>query len=154
MSRRQHSAISRIALNTLNSAACLALTMTIASARGAGESEKSLTRQLRIFCGSLIDGVSSHPLNSQTLTISDGTIISISETSPSTEIDLDLSDYTCLPGLINTHVHLDANPEDAADYGVYARRTPKNPVSWPLSHHTRRWWRPNVPGDPKGQDTH
>ena len=123
MSRRQHSAISRIALNTLNSAACLALTMTIASARGAGESEKSLTRQLRIFCGSLIDGVSSHPLNSQTLTISDGTIISISETSPSTEIDLDLSDYTCLPGLINTHVHLDANPEDAADYGVYARRT-------------------------------
>ena len=39
-------------------------------------------------------------------------------------VDLDLSDYTCLPGLINTHVHLDANPEDAADYGVYARRTP------------------------------
>ena len=42
------------------------------------------------------------------------------------EVDLDLSDYTCLPGLINTHVHFDANPEDAADYGVYARRTQAN----------------------------
>ena len=123
MSRHQHSAISRIALNTLGSLACLALTITIASARGFDESEKSLKRQLRIFCGSLIDGVSNHRLSSQTLTISDGTIISVSETLPSTGIDLDLSDYTCLPGLINTHVHFDANPEDAADYGVYARRT-------------------------------
>ncbi len=123
MSRHQHSASSRIALNTLSSLACLALTVIIASARGADESEKSLKRQLKVFCGSLIDGVSNHPLSSQTLTISDGTIISISETLPSTGIDLDLSDYTCLPGLINTHVHFDANPEDAADYGVYARRT-------------------------------
>ena len=123
MSRHQDSSISRIALNTLSSLVCLALTMTTTSVRGADESEKSLKRQLRVFCGSLIDGVSNHPLSSQTLTISDGTIISISETLPSTEIDLDLSDYTCLPGLINTHVHFDANPEDAADYGVYARRT-------------------------------
>ena len=126
MSRHQHSAISRIALNILSSLACLALTMTIASARGADESKKSLKRQLRIVCGSLIDGVSNHPLRSQTLTISDGTIISISATLPSTQIDLDLGDYTCLPGLINTHVHFDVNPEDAADYGVYARRTQAN----------------------------
>ena len=123
MSRHQHSAISRIALNTLGSLACLALTITIASARGSDESEKSLKRQLRVFCGSLIDGVSNHRLNSQTLIISDGTIISVSETLPPAAADLDLTDYTCLPGLINTHVHLDANPEDAADYGVYARRT-------------------------------
>ena len=65
----------------------------------------------------------ANPLSSQTLTISDGIIISISETLPAAEIDLDLSDYTCLPGLINTHVHFDANPEDAADYGIYAHRT-------------------------------
>ncbi len=123
MSRHQHSAISRIALNTLSSLAWLALTITITSARGSDESEKSLKRQLRVFCGSLIDGVSNHRLSSQTLTISDGTIISVSETLPPAAADLDLTDYTCLPGLINTHVHLDANPEDAADYGVYARRT-------------------------------
>ncbi|MEC8008670.1 MAG: hypothetical protein VX157_06305, partial [Pseudomonadota bacterium] len=97
--------------------------MTVASARAAGESEVSLKQQTKIYCGSLIDGISDHPLSSQTLTISDGIIISISETLPAAEIDLDLSDYTCLPGLINTHVHFDANPEDAADYGIYARRT-------------------------------
>jgi imidazolonepropionase-like amidohydrolase len=57
------------------------------------------------------------------LTIRGGLIISIAETPVETAVDLDLSEYTCLPGLINTHVHFDANPEDAADYGVYARRT-------------------------------
>ena len=36
---------------------------------------------------------------------------------------LDLSDMTCLPGLINTHVHFDGNPEDSVDYSVYATRT-------------------------------
>jgi len=35
----------------------------------------------------------------------------------------DLSDFTCLPGLINTHVHFDGNPEDSVDYSIYARRT-------------------------------
>ncbi len=119
----QHSAITRTVSNALSSLACVALTMTVASARAAGESEVSLKQQTKIYCGSLIDGISDHPLSSQTLTISDGIIISISETLPAAEIDLDLSDYTCLPGLINTHVHFDANPEDAADYGIYARRT-------------------------------
>ncbi len=35
----------------------------------------------------------------------------------------DLSGFTCLPGLINTHVHFDGNPEDSVDYSIYARRT-------------------------------
>lgn len=76
-----------------------------------------------IRCGSVIDGISEQALGAQTLAIKSGRIVSMTETSPETIVDLDLSDYTCLPGLINTHVHLDANPEDAADYGIYARRT-------------------------------
>ena len=32
---------------------------------------------------------------------------------------LDLGEYTCLPGLINTHVHLADLPERAGDYTVY-----------------------------------
>ena len=123
MRPHQHSPISRIMSNALTSLACLALTMTAASARVSDESEASFKQQIRVYCGSLIDGTSNHPLGSRTLTIRDGIIFSISKTPPAAEVDLDLSDYTCLPGLINTHVHFDANPDDAADYGVYARRT-------------------------------
>ena len=76
-----------------------------------------------VRCGGVIDGISDQILGPQTLGIQSGRIVSITETPPENAVDLDLSDYTCLPGLINTHVHFDANPEDAADYGVYARRT-------------------------------
>ena len=76
-----------------------------------------------IRCGNTIDGISDQALGPKTLTIRGGLIISIAETPVETAVDLDLSEYTCLPGLINTHVHFDANPEDASDYGVYARRT-------------------------------
>ena len=76
-----------------------------------------------VRCGGVIDGISDQILGPQTLGIQSGRIVSITETLPENAVDLDLSDYTCLPGLINTHVHFDANPEDAADYGVYARRT-------------------------------
>ena len=76
-----------------------------------------------IRCGNTIDGISDQALGPKTLTIQSGLIISIAETQVETAVDLDLSEYTCLPGLINTHVHFDANPEDASDYGIYARRT-------------------------------
>ena len=76
-----------------------------------------------INCGNLIDGIADEPNGPRILTISNGVITSIAQPSELHTVDLDLSDYTCLPGLINTHVHFDANPEDAADYGVYARRT-------------------------------
>ncbi|MCH1554524.1 MAG: amidohydrolase family protein, partial [Luminiphilus sp.] len=79
-----------------------------------------------VRCGGVIDGISDQILGPQTLEIQSGRIISITETTGENAVDLDLSDYTCLPGLINTHVHFDANPEDAADYGVYARRTQAN----------------------------
>ena len=76
-----------------------------------------------VRCGGVIDGISEQALGPRTLGIQSGRIVSITKTPPKSTVDLDLSDYTCLPGLINTHVHFDANPEDAADYGVYARRT-------------------------------
>ena len=76
-----------------------------------------------INCGNLLDGIADEPNGPRILTISNGVITSIAQPSELHTVDLDLSDYTCLPGLINTHVHFDANPEDAADYGVYARRT-------------------------------
>ena len=110
-------------LKTNGLAVILITAMTITSANAADETEAPVKRELVMKCGSLIDGISDDVLESKTLTIRDGLIVSITDTRPENSVDLDLSGYTCLPGLINTHVHFDANPEDAADYGVYARRT-------------------------------
>ena len=99
----------------------IGLTLTGISATQAEiNSDKDITT---VRCGSVIDGISEQLLGPRTLGIESGRIASITETPPENIVDLDLSDYTCLPGLINTHVHFDANPEDAADYGVYSRRT-------------------------------
>lgn len=76
-----------------------------------------------IHCGNVIDGIADEPIGPRILTLNNGVITSIRQPSELDTAGLDLSRYTCLPGLINTHVHFDANPEDAADYGVYARRT-------------------------------
>jgi len=99
----------------------IGLTLTGISATQAEiNSDKDITT---VRCGSVIDGISEQLLGPRTLGIESGRIASITETPPENIVDLDLSDYTCLPGLINTHVHFDANPEDATDYGIYARRT-------------------------------
>ena len=81
-----------------------------------------------IRCGALIDGISDEPLGSRDIALLDGRIAAIkaSDSIPhdtGSSVLIDLSDMTCLPGLINTHVHFDGNPEDSADYGIYARRT-------------------------------
>lgn len=77
-----------------------------------------------IHCGILIDGVADTPKKNQTIAIHAGRFASVAPASQGSALTtLDLSDFTCLPGLINSHVHFDGNPEDSVDYGVYARRT-------------------------------
>jgi len=81
-----------------------------------------------ILCGRLIDGLSDQPLTNHRVSIRSGRIVAVEDASLPSQVDnaadvVDLSDMTCLPGLINTHVHFDGNPEDSADYSVYARRT-------------------------------
>lgn len=78
-----------------------------------------------VRCGLLIDGISDEPLADQLVIIRDGRFERISEYAPPPDdiVFLDLGDYTCLPGLINTHVHLNDVPERAADYTVYYRLT-------------------------------
>ncbi|MDJ0813046.1 MAG: amidohydrolase family protein [Woeseiaceae bacterium] len=78
-----------------------------------------------IRCGALIDGISDAPFADKLVIIRDGRFERISDdAAPPDDIAfLDLGDYTCLPGLINTHVHLNDVPERAADYTVYYRLT-------------------------------
>ena len=81
---------------------------------------------LFVRCGVLIDGLADEPAPDRMVVIRKGRFATIvdgtAEVRPGMPF-LDLSDYTCLPGLINTHVHFDGNPEDSVDYGVFARRT-------------------------------
>lgn len=79
---------------------------------------------LAVRCGSLIDGLADLPVHDRLVIIRDGRFQRITDGEPPGDLSLlDLSEYTCLPGLINTHVHLADVPERAADYSVYYRIT-------------------------------
>ena len=81
---------------------------------------------LFIRCGALIDGISDEVLHDRMVVIRKGRISTIvdgsAEVRPGMTF-LDLSDKTCMPGLINTHVHPAIRPEDAVDYSLYYTRS-------------------------------
>ncbi len=81
---------------------------------------------LFVRCGLLIDGLADTPLANRMVVIREERIVAVvdgdAEVRPGAEL-LDLGDRTCLPGLINTHAHLDGTPEDYEDFSVYYRRT-------------------------------
>ncbi len=82
---------------------------------------------LIVRCGTLIDGLANEAVEDRYIVIRDQRISEIlpgSDPSMANAEVLDLSDRTCLPGLIDTHVHLGLLPEDAEDYTIYLRRTP------------------------------
>ena len=77
---------------------------------------------LAIRCGTLIDGIADEPVGARVVIIRDGRfdeILGGDATLPADLPFLDLSQHTCLPGLINTHVHLAIRPEDTSDYSIY-----------------------------------
>jgi imidazolonepropionase-like amidohydrolase len=85
--------------------------------------------EIVVHCGRLIDGLSDKPRLNQSIHIRGERIVRIEaqDAAPpltNQTVIHDLTEFTCLPGLINTHVHFDGNPEDSVDYSVYARRTP------------------------------
>jgi len=73
---------------------------------------------LTIACGVLIDGVADEPRRNQTVIIVDGRFNAVN--SGNTDVDLDLSEYTCLPGFIDTHTHI-AEPVETADLSIFYR---------------------------------
>ena len=70
-----------------------------------------------IRCGTLIDGLSGDARANQVITVVDGRIATVTDTWV-TDDPVDLSEYTCLPGLIDTHAHITegANTADLSAY--------------------------------------
>lgn len=82
---------------------------------------------LIVRCGVMIDGLAEDSVDDKLIVIRAQRISAILPGDDPSMADaeiLDLSDHTCLPGLIDMHVHLDVLPEDADDYTIYLRRTP------------------------------
>ncbi len=80
-----------------------------------------------VHCGSVIDGLSDTTLGETYIVIrkqrisemltGDNPVMADAET-------IDLRSYTCLPGLIDMHVHFDGLPEYSDDYTIFLRKTP------------------------------
>ncbi|MEM7358787.1 MAG: amidohydrolase family protein [Pseudomonadota bacterium] len=58
-----------------------------------------------LYCGSLVDVENSQVLGPHTITVVDGKISAI-EAGQASDGAIDLGEHTCLPGLIDMHVHL------------------------------------------------
>jgi imidazolonepropionase-like amidohydrolase len=82
---------------------------------------------IAIRCGTLIDGVSAAPVRGVTVVIRDGRIVAVGQGDAAAQgvPVLDLTEFTCLPGLIDMHTHVTETSADTRDMKVYLTRTPQ-----------------------------
>jgi imidazolonepropionase-like amidohydrolase len=99
--------------------------MVIAACAGEPEGVADFDNIFDVRCGVLIDGLGGDPRRDQLVSIRGDRIVAVTDVAGShADADLDLSSYTCLPGLIDTHVHLASKASDSADMaGIYRRST-------------------------------
>ncbi len=71
-----------------------------------------------VRCGVLIDGISDAPLNDKTVVVVDGRFTSVVAGSDFSGKVLDLTNHTCLPGLIDTHTHI-AEPAETGNLELF-----------------------------------
>ncbi len=80
---------------------------------------------LAVRCGALIDGLADEPLRDHLVLIEHGRIVRVGaagDPAPDSVPLLDLSAYTCLPGLIDTHTHLTDRSDETRDLSIYYTR--------------------------------
>jgi imidazolonepropionase-like amidohydrolase len=78
-----------------------------------------------LHCGHVIDGVAPTARGASTVVIRDGRVAAIEAGTTSVKgmQAIDLSRYTCLPGLIDMHTHLSDSGHETSDLSVYYTRT-------------------------------
>jgi imidazolonepropionase-like amidohydrolase len=78
---------------------------------------------IAVRCGLLIDGLGDVVQEDKTIVIADGRIVSVVDSADYRDAVLDLSDRSCLPGLIDTHTHLSDAPS-TNDLSIFYTITP------------------------------
>ena len=89
------------------------------------DTEGGTSNLLAVRCGALVDGLSD-AAHGESIVLIDGERISAvlpgEKSAPRGANLVDLGDYTCLPGLIDTHTHIALVHDDSSDLTVYYRR--------------------------------
>ncbi|MFT5133164.1 MAG: imidazolonepropionase-like amidohydrolase [Gammaproteobacteria bacterium] len=80
---------------------------------------------IAVHCGVLINGLSDTTFTNKTVVIESGRIVAVEDAAyvANKSALLDLSAYTCLPGLIDTHTHIGDADFDTVDLSIYYKRT-------------------------------
>jgi imidazolonepropionase-like amidohydrolase len=94
---------------------------------------------LALRCGALIDGLSVEARSPAVVVIEQGRITAVGSDArvPAGVPVLDLTGYTCLPGLIDMHTHLTMRPEESLDLSENYRRTDEQQASISREHARR-----------------
>ncbi len=79
-----------------------------------------------IRCGRLFESETGAVRSAVRVRVDSGRVVALETVAADAAVgdaELDLRNYTCLPGLIDLHVHMTESSRDTTDYTVYFRRT-------------------------------